>query len=61
MIVNVLSVVLGGFLENRLPERPKRDLTIMLGLCALAMGISSVVLMMPVSALWMNVVLPLMA
>ena len=49
VIINVLSVVLGGWLGSRmggrLSERLKQQMTVTFGVCALAMGISSVVLM----------------
>ena len=49
IIINVLSVVIGGFLGSlfghRLPDSLKSGLTTVFGVCALAMGITSVVLM----------------
>ena len=49
IIINVLSVVIGGFLGslvgNRLSENLKSTMTTVFGISALAMGIASVVLM----------------
>lgn len=49
VIINVLAVVLGGFTGSvtgeKLPERLKTGMTTIFGVCAMAMGISSVVLM----------------
>ena len=49
IIINVLAVVLGGLLGslfgNRLSEPLKQGMTTVFGVCALAMGISSIVLM----------------
>ena len=49
VIINVLSVVLGGLLGSamgdRLSEKLKQDMTVVFGICAMAMGISTVVLM----------------
>ncbi len=60
VIMNVLSVVLGGFLRsifgNRLSEDAKRDMTALFGVCALAMGIVSVVLMRNMPAVVFSVI-----
>ncbi|MBR1758993.1 MAG: DUF554 domain-containing protein [Lachnospiraceae bacterium] len=49
IIINVASVVLGGLLGsligNHLSDRLKREMTTVFGVCAMAMGISSIVLM----------------
>lgn len=49
VIVNVLSVVTGGFIGSmvghRLSDALKRDMTTVFGVCAISMGITSVVLM----------------
>ena len=49
VFANVLSVVLGGFIGSvagdKLSGRLKQEMTVIFGVCALAMGISSVVLM----------------
>ena len=49
VLVNVAAVVLGGWLGScaggKLSENLKRQMTVTFGVCALAMGISSVVLM----------------
>ena len=49
VIINVLSVVLGGLLGSamgdRLSEKLKQDMTVVFGICAMAMGVSTVVLM----------------
>ena len=49
VIANVVSVVLGGLagslFGDKLPEALKRELTSVFGVCALAMGVTSVVLM----------------
>ena len=50
VIVNVLSVVLGGLLGStighRLSDELKRDMTNVFGICAISMGIASVILML---------------
>lgn len=49
VIADVLSVVLGGLLGNvighRMPDTLKRDMTTAFGVCAISIGISSVILM----------------
>ena len=60
IIVNCLSVALGGWmgavLTDRIPERFKTQLTQIFGLCALGMGISSVILMKNMPAVVFSVV-----
>jgi len=61
IIINVLSVVLGGWLGSvtgeKLSDRLKREMTTIFGVCALAMGISSVVLMKNMPAVIFAVIL----
>jgi uncharacterized membrane protein YqgA involved in biofilm formation len=49
VIVNVLSVVTGGLIGsvvgNKLSEDLKRTMTLVFGLCAMSMGIASIVVM----------------
>ena len=58
IIVDVIAVVLGGFagtaLKNSLSESLKDQMNNVMGLCALCMGISTVVLMknLPAAALY---------
>ena len=60
VIVNVLSVVLGGLLGsvagNLLPEKLKQDMTSVFGICALGMGISSIVLMRNMPAVVFSII-----
>ena len=60
IIVNCLSVALGGWmgavLTDRIPELFKTQLTQIFGLCALGMGISSVILMKNMPAVVFSVV-----
>ena len=65
VIINVLSVVLGGWLGSRmggrLSERLKQQMTVTFGVCALAMGISSVVLMRNMPAVIFAVIIGTLA
>ena len=49
VLVNVMAVILGGLLGSRfgdrMSEKLKREMTTTFGLCAMAMGISAIVLM----------------
>lgn len=49
VIVNCLAVltggVIGGICGNKIPERLKTDLTLIFGICAMGMGINSVILL----------------
>ena len=60
VILNVLSVLLGGFLGsiagNRLPERLKQGMTTIFGFCAMSIGISSIVLMKNLAAVIFSVI-----
>ena len=60
VILNVLAVVLGGFLGsiagNRLPERLKQGMTTIFGFCAMSIGISSIVLMKNLAAVIFSVI-----
>ncbi|MBQ9009885.1 MAG: DUF554 domain-containing protein [Clostridia bacterium] len=61
IIINVLSVVLGGWLgsviSDRLSERLKREMTTIFGICAMTMGISSIVPMKNMPAVIFAVIL----
>lgn len=80
VMIDVVSVILGGLVGSAakkwIPESLKDHMNAILGLCALCMGISAVVLMknlppvvfsvipamvlvMPVSFLWVTYLLPL--
>ena len=60
VIINVCTVVLGGYLGSifgsRLSEEMKRDMTALFGVCALAMGIVSVILMRNMPAVIFSVI-----
>ena len=61
IIINVMSVVLGGWLGSvageKLSDRLKQEMTTIFGVCALSMGISSVVLMKNMPAVIFAVIL----
>lgn len=61
IVINCLSVLLGGGLgalfADKVPEKLKTELTQIFGVCALGMGISSVILMKNMPAVVFSVVL----
>lgn len=61
IIINVLSVVLGGLtgaiVGNRLPPKVKEEMNLILGICAMGMGMGSVCLMRNMPAVVFSVVL----
>ena len=61
VLVNVCAVVLGGFLGSimgeKLSDNLKRTLTMVFGFCAMAMGITSTVLMKNMPAVILSVIL----
>lgn len=74
VITNVLAIVIGGIIGTavgpRISERFKNGLNTIFGICAMTMGVSSIALMenmpamllvMPVSHLWVTYVLPIVA
>lgn len=60
IVINCLSVLLGGgigaLFADKVPERLKKDLAQIFGICALGMGISSVILMKNMPAVVFSVV-----
>lgn len=60
VIINVLSVALGGLAGSmagsRLPEQLKQQMNMIFGICALGMGVSSVVLMENMPAVVFSVI-----
>ena len=60
IMINVLAVVLGGWLGSligdRLSERLKQQMTTVFGVCAMGMGISSIVLMKNMPAVIFSVI-----
>ena len=61
IIINVLSVVLGGLtgaiVGNRLPPKVKEEMNLILGICAMGMGMGSVCLMRNMPVVVFSVVL----
>lgn len=61
VIINVIAVVLGGFLGSvfggYMPEKLKREMTTVFGACALTMGVTSVVLMKNLPAVIFSVIM----
>ena len=61
VIINVASVVLGGFLGsvmgNKLSDALKREMITVFGICALGMGVASVILMKNMPAVIFSVIM----
>lgn len=65
IIINVLSVIIGGFagaaIKDRLPEQYRTNLTMLFGAASMGMGIASIVLMENMPAVILALILGLLA
>ncbi len=65
IIINVLSVIIGGFagaaIKDRLPEQYRTNLTMLFGAASMGMGIASIVLMDNMPAVILALILGLLA